>query len=40
LPPKKVEATKGIVMTSAVDKRVWGSSRRWPMAFKNSSHKQ
>jgi hypothetical protein len=24
LPPKKVEATKGMVMTSAVDKRVLG----------------
>jgi hypothetical protein len=40
LAPKKVEATKGMVMTSAVDKRVWGSSGRWLMAFRKSSHKQ
>jgi len=40
LPEKKVAATKGIVITSAVDNRAWGSSRRWFMAFKKSSHKQ
>ena len=39
MPPKKVAATKGMVITSAVVSRTWGSSR-WLMALRKSSHKQ
>jgi hypothetical protein len=38
-PPKKAAATKGMVITSATERRAWGSSR-WPVAFRNSSQMQ
>ena len=38
LPEKKAQATRAMLITSAVDRRTCGSSW-WSMAFKNSSHR-